>query len=303
MSAGFFDYMHLSHFLFCIPKFIRSSGTNRITKNVLKFSAMEGMVYDIKRFALHDGPGIRTTVFFKGCPLQCMWCHNPESCLTKPETIVKKQTLDNQSFCTREIVGKRMSVDEVMQVINKEAVFYDESAGGVTLSGGEPLMQSCFAVKILKACKESGYHTAIDTSGYAKWESLFETAEYCDLFLYDLKHYDSARHKESTGVPNHLILKNLEKLIKLKRAIRVRIPVVPKINNSPDDFEAFIELLKKLNFKGQVDLLPFHNLANAKYQKFQKENKLSGQKNMNAEELLPAKEMFENNGFQVKIGG
>lgn len=264
---------------------------------------MKGMVFDIKRFALHDGPGIRTTVFFKGCPLQCMWCHNPESCLTKPETIVKKQTLDNQSFCTREIVGKWMSVDEVMQVINKEAVFYDESAGGVTLSGGEPLMQSCFAVEILKACKESGYHTAIDTSGYAKWESLFETAEYCDLFLYDLKHYDSARHKESTGVPNHLILENLEKLIKLKRAIRVRIPVVPKINNSPDDFEAFIELLKKLNFKGQVDLLPFHNLANAKYQKFQKENKLSGQKNMNIEELLPAKEMFENNGFQVKIGG
>ncbi|HPL06444.1 MAG TPA: radical SAM protein, partial [Bacteroidales bacterium] len=167
---------------------------------------MQGLVFDIKRFAVHDGPGIRTTLFLKGCPLNCAWCHNPEGTSPEPQTVAKSISVDGQVFQEEEKVGLNMSVEQVMQELLKEKVFMDCSEGGVTFSGGEPLMQPAFLKSLLVACKKEGMHTAVDTSGYAKLSVIQDIAPYTDLFLYDLKLMDDKAHRHFTTVSNKLIL-------------------------------------------------------------------------------------------------
>lgn len=211
--------------------------------------------------------------------------------------------MDGRAFKRKETLGRYSSIDEIMAEIDKEAVFYNESGGGVTLSGGEPLLQPDFAIELLKTCKHRGYNTALDTCGYVKQEVLAKAARFTDLILYDLKHHDTNKHKHYTGVDNALILENLSFLIKLGKVIRVRIPLIPGTNDSEEDMEAFSVSLKNIGFKGQIDLLPFHNLADSKYARLIQENRMKGVRNMKNSELVPAKKYFEAQGFEVKIGG
>ncbi len=264
---------------------------------------MKGLIFDIKRFAVHDGPGIRTTIFFKGCPLSCWWCHNPESCSINSEIVEKKHRLAGKIFRSLEQIGEMMSVERVMHEIDKEAVFYDESGGGVTLSGGEPLLQPDFAIALLKACRDKEYHTALDTSGFVQPEVLERAAQYTDLFLFDLKHHDPEKHQKFTGVELFPVLENLKLLIDAQKQVRIRIPVIPGVNDKNQDMAAFASLLKGMRFNGQVDLLPFHNMAHSKYDRLSQENRMKSLKNMKKSDLLPVKQFLEEQGFKVKIGG
>ncbi len=265
---------------------------------------MKGIVFDIKRFAIHDGPGIRTTVFLKGCPLRCWWCHNPESQEVKSETDVKKNLLDGISFDKTEIVGKLMSVEEVIEILEKESVFYDESGGGVTFSGGEPMLQPEFLTELLKASKEKGFHTAVDTSGFAKTEYFKEILGLTDLFLFDIKHTNDAEHRKFTGVSNKLILKNLRFLTENDAHIIIRIPLIPGINSHKNEIGNMIELLNSFDGKiKEVHLLPYHDFAKNKYRRFEKENKLINLPVLEKSQIQIIKSRFENEGFKVKIGG
>jgi pyruvate formate lyase activating enzyme len=265
---------------------------------------MKGVVFDIKRFAIHDGPGIRTTVFLKGCPLRCWWCHNPESQDIRSETDVKNILLDGIPFEKHEEIGKLMSVDELLEIIEKERIFYDESGGGVTFSGGEPLLQHEFLYETLLALKTKRIHTTVDTCGLAKREVFEKIAGVTNLFLFDLKHLDKQKHKLYTGSDNSLILKNLEFLVSKNAKIQIRIPVIAGINDSDKDMKDILKYLKHFNGKiKDIHLLPFHSFAKNKYQRFQKENKLKDLKDFDKKNLIPIKMMFREQGFKVKIGG
>lgn len=264
---------------------------------------MKGLIFDIKRFAVHDGPGIRTTVFFKGCPLNCWWCHNPESRKKKSEQVSRMVVLDGREFQKHETVGRWVTVDEVMKAIDKESVFYNESGGGVTLSGGEPLMHPEFVFGLLKACRAKGYHTAIDTCGHVQPEIMKDIANVTDLFLYDLKHPDFEEHKKYTGVDNNLVLQNLKLLGKLKKQVIIRIPVIPGVNNSTEVTNRMIAIIKESGHFKKVHLLPFHNMAGNKYERFRIENKLREQDNLEPQNLEPMKKQIEAEGFEVRIGG
>lgn len=265
---------------------------------------MQGLVFDIKRFAVHDGPGIRTTLFLKGCPLSCAWCHNPEGTSPEPQTVTKSISLDGQVFQEEEKVGLSMSVEQVMQELLKEKVFMDCSEGGVTFSGGEPLMQPAFLKSLLVACKKEGLHTAVDTSGYAKLSIIQDIAPYTDLFLYDLKLMDDQAHHHFTTVSNKLILDNLIYLLEKRHPLRIRIPVIPEINFNQENTNECLRFLVAHpgNIQG-VDLLPYHNMANHKYLRFKKENSLSSLQSLPKSSLIAMKEQFEQAGYETKIGG
>jgi pyruvate formate lyase activating enzyme len=265
---------------------------------------MHGIIFDIKRFAVHDGPGIRTTVFFKGCPLKCFWCHNPESISCEPFQAVRKIRLDDRVFEQPENVGREVSVNEIMTSLRKDRMFMEESNGGVTFSGGEPTMQPAFLKQLLMTCKEEGFHTAVDTCGYTSWQTLSEIIPYTDLFLFDLKHVDSEKHLAFTGRPNDVILENLSYIIENKKKIRVRIPIVPVFNFLDDDLISICNFLKeKKDSIDQLDLLPFHTIAQNKYRRFGIANKMDGVKELSKDDISSAKKLFEKEGFKVKIGG
>ncbi|MCK5303634.1 MAG: radical SAM protein, partial [Candidatus Heimdallarchaeota archaeon] len=176
-----------------------------------------GMIFDIKHFAVHDGPGIRTTVFFKGCPLSCWWCHNPESKNPNPEERESPSKILSEASkkCGKDIVGREVQVSEVIEELLKDVIFYDESGGGVTFSGGEPLMQVDFLSSLLKECKKNGVHTCIDTSGYTPRQIIDAVVKNVDLFLYDLKLMNNKEHEKYTGIGNEIIMQNLEYLCEL----------------------------------------------------------------------------------------
>jgi len=265
---------------------------------------MKGIVFDIKRFAIHDGPGIRTTVFFKGCPLRCWWCHNPESQKLRPEIDIRKIQLDGKIFEQERTVGQWMTVEEVMKEIDKEVPFYEESGGGVTFSGGEPLTQPDFLLELLMTCKAKGYHTAVDTSGHAKTEFVERIIPYTDLFLFDIKHLDLQTHRYFTGVGNRLILENLAIIAKSKSRIIIRIPVIPNINDSEAHLSELRQYLKSFSRKiNEVHFLPYHSFAKNKYTKFHKTNKMSDLVDMKKTDLYPLVKSFQGDGFVVKIGG
>ena len=265
---------------------------------------MNGLIFDIKRFAVHDGPGIRTTVFFKACPLRCQWCHNPESISPEPQTVIKKITMDNILFEEQETVGERMTTDEVMDVLLKEKIFMESSGGGVTFSGGEPLMQAAFLKSLLIACKKENIHTAVDTCGYAKQSVLQDIIPYTDLFLYDLKLMDDKKHRFYTGVSNNLILENLIYLLDNKHPVRVRIPVIPDVNFNQENTDAILHFLHihPGNVQG-VDLLPYHNIARTKYIRFEKENRMKDKPALSSADLVQMSDLFIKAGFETKIGG
>jgi len=266
---------------------------------------MQGTILDIKRFAVHDGPGIRTTVFLKGCPLRCLWCHNPESWMPDPEVVTKKVMLDSKEFVEKETIGRLMTVGEVMAEVEKERLVMEESGGGITISGGEPLMQPRFLVQLLQESVTLGFHTAVDTSGYGLLSDLQEIVPLTGLFLYDLKCMNETDHERHTGVPNSLILNNFRWLIRQGKPVRVRIPVVGGYTGTRDNLSAILGFL--LPFAGkieQIDLLPYHRIGMHKYDKLGIPCKMPGEKGKLPEnELFEWKEKLETKGFRVKIGG
>ncbi|MDR1055273.1 MAG: glycyl-radical enzyme activating protein [Prevotellaceae bacterium] len=265
---------------------------------------MTGIIFDIKRFAVHDGPGIRTTIFFKGCSLKCSWCHNPESIGLTPLQICKTVKLNSREFVKEEIVGYEISDEQLFNELKKEQVFMNESGGGVSFSGGEPLIQYNFLLKMLEICKIHGIHTAVDTSLFSSWKIIDEINRLSDLFLIDLKLMDDAKHQQYTGVSNKPILENIIKLSDAGANIRIRIPIIPNVNDTQDNITQSISFIKNLPKPvNGIDLLPFHNTANEKYKRVKMDNLFGHIRSLKKEELEGLKNRFENVGFTVKIGG
>lgn len=238
----------------------------------MKKSLKKGIVFDIKRYALHDGPGIRTTVFLKGCPLSCWWCHNPEGILEIPEEVIKYR---GEEKIGTEIIGQEMSVEKLMKEIEKEVIFYDESSGGVTFSGGEPLMQFEFLKAMLNACQQNNIHTAVDTSGYAPFDQIEAIIPDVDLFLFDLKVMDNKLHQKYTGTDNILIIENLKKLDKKDIKTVIRFPVIPGITDTKKNINQIKIFLQNLKNIHEIDLLPYHRFAEKKYLKLNREYKMA----------------------------
>lgn len=242
---------------------------------------MNGLIFNIQKFCVNDGPGIRTTVFLKGCPLRCLWCHNPESQAKEKEIMFyadkctgcgrcKSITTDDADFfCyndAKEICGKDYSVDEVFAEVIKDKTFYDNSNGGVTFSGGECMLQIDFLLEILKKCKENGIHTAVDTAGHIPWESFEKILPFTDLFLYDIKAMNEEIHKEYTGVTNTRILENLKKLLKSDVDVWVRIPVISAVNDTEDEMQKIKSFFDINGYPEKVELLPYHAMGEHKYE-------------------------------------
>jgi len=219
---------------------------------------IKACIFNIQRFSLHDGPGIRTSIFFKGCPLQCSWCSNPESQNKTPEPIwdnVKKKEITT---------GEYVTVEDLMAVIRKDVDYYRESQGGVTVTGGELLIQNECVIELLKQCRKENIHTACETSGYASEKSFQQLIDHTDLLIMDLKHHDTKKHQAETGVPLAPILKNLQLAVKSPKKLLVRVPVIPGFNDTPQDAHAFANLLKTHKVS-HIELLPFHQFGKSKY--------------------------------------
>jgi pyruvate formate lyase activating enzyme len=263
---------------------------------------MPGLIFDIKHYAIHDGPGIRQTIFFKGCPLSCWWCHNPESQLPEIETYKKYQKLDGKTFCKEDTIGYYIEIEELFSIIQRDTVFFDDSGGGVTFSGGEPLMQPDFLTQIAQLCKKAHIHTTLDTSGYAPNEIVKSISPYLDLILYDLKIIDNSTHQKYTGVSNAIILENLQYLDEHHHPVRLRFPVIPGITDTKKNLEDIKILLGKLKTIKHIDILPYHDISRGKYRRFNKENKLKNEKQTAGVESA-IKNEFESLGFHATIGG
>lgn len=264
---------------------------------------MEGLVFDIRHFSVHDGPGIRTTVFLKGCPLRCAWCHNPESQLFESETCMRIRRIDEKEYKVTEQVGKTMNLHEVIGEVEKDISIYDESKGGVTFSGGEPVSQPEFLESLLKACKAKEIHTAVDTSGYAS-QSIFEKIiPQTDLFLFDLKLVQDEDHKRFTGVSNVTIFKNLDLIIKAKKRVIIRIPLIQDITDTDSNLALLKQRIQQYPEIERVDLLPFHNIAKSKYERFGKHYKLGHTKPYDKQKAEEIQRFFKNVTPIVSIGG
>jgi pyruvate formate lyase activating enzyme len=298
-----------------------------------------GEIFDIKKYAIHDGPGIRTTVFFKGCPLSCGWCHNPESISQASQRLYREERCIGCMECIKaclnnaisaaedklkwdppscvycktcaqtcppqaiEFIGKTMSIEDVVAEIAKDTLFYDESSGGVTFSGGEPLMQPSFLTGLLKACGDLDLHRAVDTCGYADTRILLKVASHVDLFLYDLKHMDSEKHFRYTGVSNEMILTNLEYLSRQGAKIIIRLPVIPGINNDSENIERTGTFLSSLAGVNQVNILAYHPAAEAKYKNLGVKYKTGDIERPDRDHLESIARQLEKYDLQVNIGG
>lgn len=301
---------------------------------------MKGIVFNIQRMSIHDGPGIRTTVFFKGCPLNCLWCSNPESqCAGLEISFIKNRCIgcgyceqvcpqqiihENNDYgiedtgrcdlcmkcveecCTgsRKVIGQEYTVEELHHEILKDKSFYDSSDGGVTFSGGEPFMQSDFLLEMLKCCKDSGLHTAIETTGETETEIMLEALELLDLVFFDLKHMNDRAHTELTGISNRKILGNLKVAAENHNNIIVRIPVIPGLNDSDENIYSTAKLAADLSVSA-LELLPYHNLGESKYRQLGREYTLSGIKNPSKERMEEiagiAKQAIGNRETAVRI--
>ncbi|MEE0945961.1 MAG: glycyl-radical enzyme activating protein [Acutalibacteraceae bacterium] len=254
---------------------------------------MTGKIFDIQHGSFVDGPGIRTTVFFKGCNLKCAWCHNPESQSFDTQMLFYKDKCTGCGKCkelcehnecvfcgkctlycpvdARQICGKDYTVKEVIEDIVKDKIFYDNSDGGVTFSGGECMLQTDFLFELLKASKENGIHTAVDTAGHVKWEFFEKVLPYTDMFLYDFKCFDGEKHKKYVGVDNALILENLKKLLKTDKTLWIRIPVIKDVNDSLEEMTKIKEFFEQNGKPQKIELLPYHAMGENKYRAIGKE--------------------------------
>lgn len=267
--------------------------------------SITGVIFDIKRFAIHDGPGIRTTVFLKGCPLRCWWCHNPESHKVLPEKFdgCNVRSNINHSLSSLDEIGREVTIPELIGEIEKDSVFYDESGGGVTFSGGEPTMQPNFLLMILKECKENGFHTAVDTSGYAPTRIFEKIIDETNLFLYDLKLMNDELHQKYTGVSNKLIHTNLKWLDENHKNICVRIPVVPGTTDTKHNISETINFISTLENISEINLLPYHKAGEGKYLRFNKKNKLPGINSPENNYMEKVLDQFNILPHKIKIGG
>ena len=270
---------------------------------LLEIKTMEGIIFDIKHFAVHDGPGIRQTIFLKGCPLSCWWCHNPESQSREVEHYIKRNKLDGKTFEREMNIGYRVTPDVLMDTIKGDRIFFEESGGGVTFSGGEPLMQFDFLKEVLQLCKQEAIHTAVDTTGFVSQKRIEEIAPLIDLFLYDVKLMDNDEHLKYTGVPNRQILENLHWLDENNYKVRIRIPLIPGITDTEYNIAEIQKFLQRFKNIHEVDLLPYHNISNSKYRRFHKENKMGTIPAMQSEPINQLKASFTRQGLNVKIGG
>ena len=265
-----------------------------------------GFVFDIIKYSVHDGPGIRTTVFLKGCPLDCIWCHNPESKKLQPETTIKitRNKLLKLSYSeTKDVVGREVTVDEIMNEVSKDFMFYEQSGGGVTFSGGEPLMQPDFLLSLLQRCKEKDIHTAVDTSGYANYNVFKKIFPYTDLFLFDLKIMDEIEHNKYTGVSNKLILRNLTNLSETAKKIRIRIPLIPGITDTESNIGQIAGFLSQLKNISNIDLLPYNELSEGKNKKFSNKVHLENLNVQPDETINKIAKTFEPLGVEITIRG
>jgi len=266
---------------------------------------MKGLIFSIKRYSVHDGPGIRVTFFMKGCPLNCLWCHNPEGISAIPVSVAMTNRIGEREFHHNEEVGKYYSVENILDILEKERVFLNQSKGGVTFSGGEPMLQFEFLLEILKVCKANEYHTAVDTSGYSSVQNYKSILPYTDLFLFDIKHMDDAKHSEITGVSNTLILDNYMMLLESGKDIIVRVPVIPGFNDDPDHLnrlKKFLYSTKTVSLR-KICLLPYHKIGSSKYKRFNIPYRMENVDTPSKERMKELKEFFSDTGVKVKIGG
>lgn len=300
---------------------------------------MIGVVFSIERYALQDGPGIRTLIFLKGCPLSCRWCANPESQVYAPEILYFQNRcascgrcvencpqdaiqydetfglITNPDRCTlcllcvdhcyygaRELSGEEMDVRTLMGIIERDKMFYDATQGGVTISGGEPLLQSGFVRELTRECKEQGIHTAIETTLFADKEKIIKTLEFIDLVFVDVKHFDSDKHEEYTGVRNELILKNIEMLDTLEKKFIIRVPFIPGFNDDEETQKQIYCWASKLENLQWIEILPYHRLGLSKYHGLGREYPMADLKPVAKESLDYLKDLGSEIGVEVRIG-
>lgn len=297
-----------------------------------------GLIFNIQKFCSHDGPGIRTTVFCKGCPLSCPWCHNLEGRSPAPEPLLTPAVCTGCGACLtacptgaaslqggrpvidmtrcslcgqcveacpqdgREICGREISVDQLMTELLKDKIFYDQSGGGVTFSGGEAMAQLEFLREALTACKQADLHTAIDTCGHVPWDAFSEVLPWTDLFLYDLKLMDPLRHQDATGVSNELILDNLRRLAEQTDRITIRIPVIPTVNDDEENARQLIAYLKRIRL-GDVHLLPYHPLGRGKAARLDQTAGIKTYPDPSAADLQRLADLFAGEGIPALVGG
>ena len=305
----------------------------------------KALIANVQKYNMHDGPGVRTLVFFKGCPLRCKWCSNPENLERKYQVLYKRNACIDCGACvpvcpvgihtisnitnTHEInrdiecigcrkcekacpesalsiSGQMMTISEILEIIEEDRTFYDLSGGGVTIGGGDPLMSPDPVANLLMACKKEGINTAVETSGYSRIESLLQVAEFTDLFLYDIKHIDSKKHYELTGVHNEQILKNLKELLHRRYNVKIRMPLLKGLNDSQEDIKGVIDFLMPFrdckNFKG-IDILPYHKFGVSKYKQLGWDYPLDGvpEATLSSEELSKIESWFKECNFEVQV--
>ncbi len=309
-----------------------------------------GLVFDVRKYSIHDGPGIRTAIFLKGCPLRCAWCHNPEGLSPAPELLFRGERCIDCGSCSRacaqalaglgrpgldprqaavslprgaacadcpsfgacaeacpaealQLVGRRMEVEEVMAVLRADQPFYEESGGGATFTGGEPLSQGDFLLELLRACKAEGIHSALDSSGWASRELLLEAGLLADLVLFDLKIVDSERHRAATGVPSGPILENLAALAAAGGRIALRLPLIPGVNDAEADLEAAALYAVSIGTCTMVHILPYHDSGRGKYALRGEAYPMGAAKSAPPEAAARALRVFERAGLSAMIGG
>ncbi len=298
---------------------------------------LKAWIFDIQRYSINDGPGIRTTVFFKGCPLKCLWCDNPESQSQTPQLfyfeslcsrchrcisicpneavsvgeddsiITDRNRCNACGTCTvicpndaRVITGRAMTVDQVMEVIKQDEPFYRNSNGGMTASGGEAAIQPEFLINLFRRCQEIGIHTALDTTAYVKWEVLRQIIDYADLVLLDIKHIDSSAHREITGVDNNLILENAQKIVDTGKLVWARFPLIPGCNDSNENISATGDFVFGVGLT-QIDILPYHRLGTGKYTRLEMEYPLTDAQPYSETQINSIKSILEDRGLEVRV--
>jgi pyruvate formate lyase activating enzyme len=303
-------------------------------------TAVEGWVFNIQRFSVHDGPGIRTTVFLKGCPLRCLWCDNPESQCFEPQVVFwedrcihcgacvavcpesavvlgadgrKRIQVERCTVCgscvdecyagALEQVGRLMTAGQVLAEVEADQPFYDQSGGGMTLSGGEPTAQPEFAAALLQGARARGIRTAIETCGQTSWPVWQMLLPYLDLILYDLKEVDPERHRRFTEVSNDQILDNIKRLARSGKPVIVRRPVIPGYNDTLESIHDLARFVRGLETVQEIDLLPYHRLGQSKYERLGQEYALGDEPSMKEQDVSGLRDVLLSYGFQVKIGG